>query len=150
MLFFLLNSSQLLLKIYYSRNSSLVAGADPGKIICKLHSLNNNPSSTPGLQLCLMSLMISILIWNVQGAGCKSTLRRLRKLCKIHSISVLVILEPFVSIDHLVQLRDYLHFREYNYNPSNKVWVVWKGDFVGIQDFNFFNRSFSVFNKQRI
>lgn len=67
--------------------------------------------------------MINIMVWNARGVGNVSTTRRLKRLCRIHSVSVLVLLEPIVSVDSMDSLRDALHFSDSLFLNNNKIWV---------------------------
>ncbi|KAL0925310.1 hypothetical protein M5K25_003631 [Dendrobium thyrsiflorum] len=78
------------------------------------------------------------LIWNIRGIGCPSSRIRVKNLCRIHNISLLVILEPFISVTKLGTTSSTLGFKHSYANITNKIWVMWKDslaiDIVG--DFN--------------
>ncbi|XP_028549548.1 uncharacterized protein LOC114579370 [Dendrobium catenatum] len=77
-----------------------------------------------------------ILVWILQlGIGCPSSKLRVKNLCCIHNISVLVLLEPLISMDKLFNTNKILGFKHAFANVSNKIWVFWKEfvriDFIG-------------------
>ncbi|KAI0519722.1 hypothetical protein KFK09_007181 [Dendrobium nobile] len=65
-----------------------------------------------------------ILVWILQ-------MLRVKNLCRIHNISVLVLLEPLISMDKLFNTAKILGFKHAFANVSNKIWIFWK-DFVRI------------------
>jgi len=75
--------------------------------------------------------MFNTIIWNVRGIGCPSSKLRVKNLCRIHNISVLVLLEPLISMDKLVNTAKVWGFKHAFANVANKIWVFWK-DFVRI------------------
>ncbi|KAI0493539.1 hypothetical protein KFK09_023657 [Dendrobium nobile] len=75
--------------------------------------------------------MINTIIWNVRGIGCPSSRLRTKNHCHIHNISVLVLLEPLISMEKLFSTANFLGFHQAFANVSNKIWVFWK-DFVMI------------------
>ncbi|KAL0909402.1 hypothetical protein M5K25_020266 [Dendrobium thyrsiflorum] len=78
------------------------------------------------------------LIWNVRGIGCANTRTRLKNLCRIYSISMLIINEPFIASDKLLSTARFLHFKYSMANVSNKIWVLWNDPLVidNVGDFN--------------
>lgn len=67
--------------------------------------------------------MINFLFWNVRGIGSVSPVRLLRKLCWVHSVSLLFLFEPFILKDRLTLLKDSLHFL--GALSISKIWVLW-------------------------
>lgn len=81
--------------------------------------------------------MINIMVWNARGVGNVSTTRRLKRLCIINSVSVLVLLEPIVSVHSMDSLRDALHFSDSLFLNNNKIWVF-GGSTLILLPFSFF------------
>lgn len=73
--------------------------------------------------------MIKFLIWNVHGIGNQVSIRRLKKLCRLHSLVTLVLIEPFISADRIVDIKSKLGFSECMAVDSNKIWVFWNSLF---------------------
>lgn len=74
--------------------------------------------------------MSNILIWNARGVANLATFRRLQNLCRLHSLSILVLIEPIVVVDRLPQFCSRLGFQHSFTLPNNKVWVFWRHSFV--------------------
>lgn len=74
--------------------------------------------------------MITILTWNVRGIGGIASQRRLRKLCKLHNVSILFLLEPFISSDHLPSLASALGFTSFLASANGKIWILWRHNIV--------------------
>lgn len=73
--------------------------------------------------------MINFMFWNVRGIASLSSIRRLRKLCRLHNISLLFLFEPFLSEDRFGAVNFTLHFSSFLYSTSNKILVLWRHDF---------------------
>ncbi|KAI0494122.1 hypothetical protein KFK09_024253 [Dendrobium nobile] len=83
------------------------------------------PRETLELKLLTRIVMIKSLLWNVRGIGCKDSKIRVKNLCRIHNIHVLVLFEPFVAIDKLAETASFLGFHMHFGNCSNKIWILW-------------------------
>lgn len=69
--------------------------------------------------------MISSLIWNIRGIGKAPAVCRLRKLIRLHRLSLVCVLEPFVSVDRLEATRVRLGMDHAVSSQSGKIWVFW-------------------------
>ena len=74
--------------------------------------------------------MINMLIWNIRGIAGRSSVRPLRKLLRLLSISFLVILEPMVEASQLQAFIAKFGFHLAVWNVNNKIWVLWKADWA--------------------
>ncbi|XP_020675110.2 uncharacterized protein LOC110094257 [Dendrobium catenatum] len=63
------------------------------------------------------------------GIGGSDSKNRVRNLCRVHNISFLVLLEPFISFDKLTSTAASLGFSGSFSNCSNKIWIMWKNHF---------------------
>nr|XP_027071962.1 uncharacterized protein LOC113696777 [Coffea arabica] len=59
----------------------------------------------------------------------RSSVRRFKQLIHLHSISVLVLLEPLAKASSIEVLRIKLSFDFCFFNVSNKIWVLWRSAF---------------------
>lgn len=66
--------------------------------------------------------MVKVIILNVRGVAGVATMRRLRKLSRIHSLSVLILCEPFVVNSEINSYRDRLGFTHAFAADNCKVW----------------------------
>lgn len=73
--------------------------------------------------------MIRSLIWSIRGISKAPAVRRLRKLIRLHRLSLICILEPFVSSDHLEEIRIRLGMDHALSFHSGKIWVFWSALF---------------------
>lgn len=73
--------------------------------------------------------MISSLIWNIRGIGKTPAIRRLRKLIRMHRLSLICILEPFISVDRLEAIRVQLGMEHGLSSQSGKIWIFWSAPF---------------------
>lgn len=73
--------------------------------------------------------MISCMFWNIRGVVNKASMRRLRKLCKLHSVSVLLLFEPMATFEHISHLSSYLQFPDFILSDNHKLCVLWRHDF---------------------
>ncbi|KAL0928209.1 hypothetical protein M5K25_000081 [Dendrobium thyrsiflorum] len=53
---------------------------------------------------------------------------RVRNLCRIHDIQILVLMEPMISIDNLDRTATRLGFTMSFANCSNKIWIMWNSN----------------------
>lgn len=67
--------------------------------------------------------MIKCLCWNIRGISGAASVRRLKKLCRIHDFSLLIILEPFLSDDRLEEFRVKLGFQHAFHSVTNKICI---------------------------
>lgn len=56
----------------------------------------------------------------LEELGGLSTIRRLKRLCQLHNLSILVIIKPLVASERLSSLGDQLAFPNYVSASSNK------------------------------
>ncbi|KAL0907216.1 hypothetical protein M5K25_025770 [Dendrobium thyrsiflorum] len=82
----------------------------------------------PELKLHPLVVMIKALIWNVRGIGGVASKARVRNLCRIHDIQILVLMEPMISIDNLDRTATRLGFTMSFANCSNKIWIMWNSN----------------------
>lgn len=75
--------------------------------------------------------MIRQLIWNIRGVANNATLRRLKSLVRLHSISTLVLLEPLINSNKLDEYRIKLGFDVAFASPTGRIWLFCKSS-VGI------------------
>lgn len=68
--------------------------------------------------------------WNVRGVANVATMRRLRKLIRLHSLSLLTLYEPMVDSSRLAEVKERLGFPHGVHSVSNKIWVLWKSNLV--------------------
>lgn len=70
--------------------------------------------------------MISALIWNIRGISKKGAIRRLKRLKKIHSLQMLVVLEPKLDASRIKSFCLKLGFESYVSNLNSKIWCFFK------------------------
>lgn len=63
------------------------------------------------------------MFWNIRGVVNKASMRRLRKLCKLHSVSVLLLFEPMATFEHISHLSSYLQFPDFILYDNHKLCV---------------------------
>lgn len=56
-------------------------------------------------------------------------MRRLRKLCKLHNISILFLFEPFLAVDRIHSLAASLRFSDCLASDNSKIWLLWRHGF---------------------
>lgn len=69
--------------------------------------------------------MICALIWNLRDIGNAAAIRQLCKLCHLHFVSFLVIIEPFIDSSYVHSICAKLGFSNPLYAASNKIWCFW-------------------------
>ena len=67
--------------------------------------------------------MIKLLFWNARGVGNKPTIARLRKLCRLNSLSLVVLCEPLLGLSQLDSVRVRLNFPYGLANTESRIWV---------------------------
>ncbi|PKU62019.1 hypothetical protein MA16_Dca012128 [Dendrobium catenatum] len=70
-------------------------------------------------------IMIKAIMWNVRGIGGKESKNRVKNLCRIHNIKLLVLSEPMINADKIVETARILGFSMFFANCSNKLWIFW-------------------------
>ncbi|KAK4707383.1 hypothetical protein R3W88_033072 [Solanum pinnatisectum] len=75
--------------------------------------------------------MIKTICWNARSINTQSSLERLQTLKKMHQLSMIAILEPFVDISHLNNVRIHLQMDHAVSNPNGKIWLLWSNDITG-------------------
>ncbi|XP_019239991.1 PREDICTED: uncharacterized protein LOC109219985 [Nicotiana attenuata] len=75
--------------------------------------------------------MISTLTWNVRGIRTSGALERLKILKKLHNISLIAVLEPFLDDTHLNHFKIQLSMHHATSNVNNKIWIFWDQEFQG-------------------
>lgn len=73
--------------------------------------------------------MYKVLVWNIRGAANVASMRRIKKLVRLHHISFLVLLEPMDDVNKLGSLTFSLGFSDYISSPNNKIWILWSSGF---------------------
>ena len=73
--------------------------------------------------------MINSIIWNIQGISKASTVRRLRKLIRMHRLSLVCILESFLGADRLDLTRVRLGMERAFSFMSGKIWIFLSSPF---------------------
>ena len=74
--------------------------------------------------------MINTFIWNIRGVARRASVRRLKKLIRMHSISFRVILESMLDSSQLDAVRIKFEFHLTVCNVVNKIWILWKPEFA--------------------
>lgn len=69
--------------------------------------------------------MIKGLIWNIRGVANTASLRRLRRLVRLHHPLFVVLIEPMVSTDRLSAIQSLLHFPNSLVSSTNKIWLLY-------------------------
>ncbi len=72
--------------------------------------------------------MIKFLCWNIRSINTFGALERLINLKKLHTLSMLAILEPFSNQAHIDSYRMHLLMDHSYSNPNNKIWLFWSND----------------------
>lgn len=75
--------------------------------------------------------MISTLTWNVRGIRTSRVIERLKILRKLHKISLIANLEPFLDDTYINYFKIQLSMHHAIANPNNKIWIFWDQDFTG-------------------
>src|SRR3954464_7601564 len=80
------------------------------------------------LLICFYLSMLNIIVWNIRGLGNPPSLRRIKKLVRVHNIDCFAIIEPKIKS---ATAKDY----EYKLNCSGSfanhegnIWVFWKNN----------------------
>lgn len=68
--------------------------------------------------------MISGLFWNVRGIGKKSSVRRLKKISRLHACSFIALFEPLVAENKGAALGQSLGFTAFVSSSNNKIWLL--------------------------
>ncbi|KAL0906850.1 hypothetical protein M5K25_025378 [Dendrobium thyrsiflorum] len=66
------------------------------------------------------------LLWNVRGIGGRDSKIRVKNLCRIHNIHLLIIIEPLISSNKLDSTAFSLGFPMRFTNCTNKIWIFWR------------------------
>lgn len=72
--------------------------------------------------------MISGLFWNVRGVGNSSSLRRIKRLLRLHRFSLLALFEPMIPAARITDIQHQLHFDHCLFSHTNKIWQFWTND----------------------
>ncbi|KAG5570445.1 hypothetical protein H5410_060211 [Solanum commersonii] len=67
--------------------------------------------------------MIKTICWNTRSINTQGSLERLQALKKIHHLSMIAILEPFVDNSHINIVRIQLQIDHAVSNPNGKIWL---------------------------
>ncbi len=76
--------------------------------------------------------MITALVWNARGVGNRGTVRRLKKLVRLYSLSFVVVIEPFLDATRADSLRQNLGFDACLVSSSNKIWCFFRNGISGL------------------
>lgn len=71
--------------------------------------------------------MIKGLYWNIRGVG--TSLRRLRRLIRLHQFSFIALFEPFLSGDRLALVQSQLGYPEVLYAPTNNIMIFYRSGY---------------------
>ena len=80
-------------------------------------------------KILLLGVMIKSLFWNARGVDNALTLARLRKLKRLHQISLLALCEPVVGREHLDIVRRKLGFPFGVSNDESRIWVFYDAEY---------------------
>lgn len=69
--------------------------------------------------------MIKGLIWNIRGVANTASVRRLRRLVRLHHPLFVVLIEPMVSSDRIQDLQTSLGFPHFLVSATNKIWLLY-------------------------
>ncbi|KAL2498725.1 DUF4283 domain-containing protein [Abeliophyllum distichum] len=69
-------------------------------------------------------MMDKLLFWNLRGI--KNSVKRLKKVVQIHSVSMLFLAEPIVDKVNIQDCRCNLGYDHGYANRNGKLWVFWK------------------------
>lgn len=70
--------------------------------------------------------MVSLITWNINGISNGPSLRRIKKIIKIHQVSVIALLEPMISAEAILELKTKLQCQGCLANSTSKIWLLWK------------------------
>lgn len=75
-------------------------------------------------------IMLNIFYWNVRGAGRKSLQNAVKDHCRVHDISICVMVEPRISGDNSLKVLKSLGFPKFErvdaaMGFSGGIWVLW-------------------------
>ncbi|XP_027169490.1 uncharacterized protein LOC113769223 [Coffea eugenioides] len=73
--------------------------------------------------------MIKAMFWNVRGVDNALTIARLRKLKRMHQVSLLAMCEPKAGRERLDFIRNRLGFRHAISNDESRIWVMYGQDY---------------------
>ncbi|XP_027067398.1 uncharacterized protein [Coffea arabica] len=71
-----------------------------------------------------------MLVWNIRRIAGRASIRCLKKLLRLHSVTFLVIIEPMVDAGQLDDFTSRFGFHLGVCNSSNKIWVMWRSGFA--------------------
>ena len=80
--------------------------------------------------LCLYYPMIKLLFWNIRGVARPPNLKRLKKLIKLHSIQLVVVVEPKTSVQNFTDIRMKLGMEWGMTNQEGTVWLFYRSMFT--------------------
>ena len=80
--------------------------------------------------LCLYYPMIKMLFWNIRGVARPPNLKRLKKLTKLHSIQLVVVVEPKTSVQNFTDIRMKLGMEWGMTNQEGTVWLFYRSMFT--------------------
>ncbi|KAI0530973.1 hypothetical protein KFK09_000522 [Dendrobium nobile] len=75
------------------------------------------------LDLPPIPLMVKALLWNIRGVGGSLSKDRVKNLCRIHDIQMLVLIEPLIAASKIDSVKHYLGFDFFFGNCNNKIWL---------------------------
>lgn len=76
--------------------------------------------------------MIKGLYWNIRGVG--TSLRRLRRLIRLHQFSFIALFEPFLSGDRLALVQSQLGYPEVLSAPTNNIFIFYRSGYCVSMD----------------
>lgn len=101
-----------------------------------------HPGAKSDLKLLSLILMHKFLIWNVGGLANKRTLNRVKSLCGIHKVTLLVIIEPKMQVSKVPAMQMKLGFANAKAGCKD-IWTMAK-DSLYIQARDYWEQALSV------
>src|SRR4051812_44169286 len=70
--------------------------------------------------------MMKALVWNIRGIGNRPSVTRLKRLIKMHKVTLYAILEPKISKENLSYFQRKSNCKGAFSNEKSTIWVFWK------------------------
>lgn len=74
--------------------------------------------------------MINLLCWNARSINTFGALERIINLRKLHHLTMIAILEPFVNQSQIESYRLQVMMDNAYNNPNNKIWLFWSNEVI--------------------
>lgn len=72
--------------------------------------------------------MINSIVWNIRGIVNNTSIRRLKKLIKLHKASIIVVIEPKAPNESISNYQHKFNRKGSLYNDKGSIWIFWKED----------------------